>query len=217
VHLKTALLVAALVPLAACTELHQSPKPTYTAACIVFDAMGPGPGHPPAGFFMRTVHATGETQEQLRNSLQAQGVGTSANPCLELTITQLPLQRAVRFGPAVAPASAVAPPTFVVHFASGSAEIPPAGRAVIADAAHTILRTGVSHVRVVGHTDTVGSDRANQHLSERRAQAILRALIAADVPPGLVSTRGAGERELFIPTDDDVREPYNRRVEISVQ
>jgi outer membrane protein OmpA-like peptidoglycan-associated protein len=214
---KTALLVAALVPLAACAELHQSPKPAYTATCIVSDAMDSGHGHPPVGSFMRTVHATGETQEQLRNSLQAQGVGTSANPCLDLTIAQLPLRRDVRFGPAVAPASAVAPPTFVVHFASGSAEIPPAGRAVIAEAAHTILRTGVSHVRIVGHTDTAGSDRANQRLSERRAQAVLRALLAADVPQGLVSTRGAGERELFIPTDDDVHEPYNRRVEISVQ
>lgn len=214
---KTALAAAALVPLAACAELHQSPPPAYTATCTVADAMGAGHGRAPLGGFARTYHATGSTQEQLRNSLQAQGVGTWSNPCLELTIAQLPLQRATRFGPAVAPAGPVAPPTFVVHFAFGSAEIPAAGRAVIADAAHTILRTGVSHVRVVGHTDTVGSDRYNQGLSDRRAQAILRALLAADVPQGLVSTRGAGERELFIPTADNVREPYNRRVEISVQ
>jgi outer membrane protein OmpA-like peptidoglycan-associated protein len=217
VRLKTALLAAALVPLAACAEMHQSPPPAYTATCTVADAMGPGHGRAPIGGFTRTVHATGETQEQLRNSLQAQGVGTWSNPCLEITIAQLPLQRATRFGPAVAPASAVAPPTFVIHFAFGSAEIPPSGRATIAEAAHTIMRTGISHVRIVGHTDTVGTDRYNQGLSERRAQAILRALIAADVPPGLVSTRGAGERELFIPTGDNVREPYNRRVEISVQ
>jgi len=217
VRLKTALFVAVLVPLAACAELHQSPHPVYTAVCTVAEAVGSDHGRPQMGSFVKTFYATGETQEQLRNSLQAQGVGTSANPCLELTITQLPLRRAVRFGPAVAPASAVAPPTFVIHFAFGSAEIPPAGRAIIAEAARTILRTGVSHVRIVGHTDTVGSDRSNQVLSERRAQAVLNALIAADVPPGIVSTRGAGERELFIPTGDEVREPYNRRVEISVQ
>lgn len=216
-RLKTALAASALVSLAACGELHQSPRPNYTATCTVADAMGAGWGRAPVGGFARTYHATGENEEQLRNSLQAQGVGTPSNPCLELTIAQLPLQRATRFGPAVAPASAVAPPTFVIHFAFGSAEIPPSGRATIAEAAHTIMRTGVSHVRIVGHTDTVGSDRYNQGLSERRAQAIMRALLAADVPQGLVSTRGAGERELFIPTGDNVREPYNRRVEVSVQ
>jgi len=208
VRLKTVLATSVLVSLTACGELHQSPRPNYTATCTVAAAMGD---------VARTYHATGENEKQLRNSLRAQGVDTASNPCLELTIARLPLQRATRFGPSVAPASAVAPPTFVIHFAFGSAEIPPVARATIAEAAHTILRTGVSHVRIVGHTDTVGSDRYNQGLSERRAQAIRSALLAADVPEDLISIRGAGERELFVPTDDNVREPQNRRVEIFIR
>ena len=216
-RLETALATATLVSLVACAELHQSPQPIYTATCTVTDVIGADNGRDSLGAFPRTYYATGSTQEQLRNNLQAQGVGTWNNPCLELNIAQLPLHRVTRFGPAVASAGPVAPPTFVIHFAFGSAEIPAAGRAVIADAARTIMRTGVSHVRIVGHTDTVGSDRYNQDLSERRAQAIMRALLEAEVPQGLISTRGAGERELFIPTADNVHEPRNRRVEIFVQ
>lgn len=214
-HPKT-IIISALTLLAACTEQHHSPSPLYTATCTVAHIIPTPHEATPIDSFIQTYYATGATLQQLHNSLRAQGVGTSQNPCIELTISQLPLYRATRFGPTIASVNPVAPPTFIVHFASGSAEIPTEGKAVIADAAHTIMRTGISHVRIVGHTDTVGSDRLNQTLSERRAQAIMRALLAADVPQGIISTRGAGKRELLIPTDDNVSEPYNRRVEISV-
>ena len=45
----------------------------------------------------------------------------------------------------------------------------------------------------------------------------LAALIAAGVPAGKIETAGRGEREPLLKTADEVAEPKNRRVEISVR
>ena len=45
---------------------------------------------------------------------------------------------------------------------------------------------------------------------------LLRAL-EAGIPANRIQTRGRGKRELLVPTDDNVDEPRNRRVEINVR
>jgi len=37
------------------------------------------------------------------------------------------------------------------------------------------------------------------------------------ISPERIQARGRGERELLVPTADEVREPRNRRVEINVR
>ena len=70
---------------------------------------------------------------------------------------------------------------------------------------------------VIGHTDTVGSTDANDKLSQKRAAAVREILVAAGVPAQKIETAGRGERELLVKSDDEVAEPKNRRVEISVR
>ena len=74
-----------------------------------------------------------------------------------------------------------------------------------------------SEVMVIGHTDTVGGTDANDKLSQKRAAAVREILIAAGVPAQKIETAGRGERELLVMSADEVAEPRNRRVEISVR
>jgi outer membrane protein OmpA-like peptidoglycan-associated protein len=51
----------------------------------------------------------------------------------------------------------------------------------------------------------------------KRAAAVREVLLAVGVPEKLIEMAGRGEREPLIPTDDEIAEPRNRRVEINVQ
>ena len=42
-------------------------------------------------------------------------------------------------------------------------------------------------------------------------------MVELGIPPSRIQAAGRGERELLVPTADDVAEPRNRRVEISVR
>lgn len=74
-----------------------------------------------------------------------------------------------------------------------------------------------AEIFVTGHTDSVGSGEANDALSLQRAQSLRERLIAGGFNPELIEAIGRGERELLIPTADEVEEPRNRRVEIVVR
>jgi len=68
-------------------------------------------------------------------------------------------------------------------------------------------------IRVVGHTDWVGSEEYNQKLSERRAYSVYKYLVEHDVDKERLSTEGQGETQ---PIDDNNIESgraRNRRVE----
>jgi len=72
-------------------------------------------------------------------------------------------------------------------------------------------------VVVIGHTDTVGDAEGNDRLSAQRAETVKGFLVGIGIPAERIRTAGRGERELLVPTDDNVEEPRNRRVEINVR
>ena len=78
------------------------------------------------------------------------------------------------------------------------------------------IECGWSAFSVVGHADRSGSDSYNLELSERRAQAIANLMSEAGIPVGSIDTSAQGEANPRVPTQDGVREPQNRRVEITV-
>jgi OOP family OmpA-OmpF porin len=67
-----------------------------------------------------------------------------------------------------------------------------------------------------GHTDTTGPASYNQQLSNRRAEAVRKELIAQGVAPDDIATSAYGESDLAVPTANNVNEPRNRRFLISV-
>ncbi|RME68092.1 MAG: OmpA family protein [Alphaproteobacteria bacterium] len=103
----------------------------------------------------------------------------------------------------------------MVFFDWDSAVVTPQAAAIIADAAKAFRETGQAQILVEGHTDRSGPARYNDGLSVRRAEAVKAELAKHGIAPDVVATHGYGENAPLIETLDGVREPQNRRVEIT--
>jgi outer membrane protein OmpA-like peptidoglycan-associated protein len=115
----------------------------------------------------------------------------------------------------------------VVYFSTGSAEIPSDGLEMIRSIAEdaqpeqqaqqaTQDQEGTARIEVVGYTDSAGPASFNEELSQRRAEAVADALAAEGLSREAITVRWHGEEQLPVPTADDVHEPDNRRVSISM-
>lgn len=69
-------------------------------------------------------------------------------------------------------------------------------------------------LKVVGHTDSIGSDAYNQGLSERRAKSVATYLSTKGVESGRLSTSGKGESDPVAPNSVEAGRAANRRVEM---
>ena len=74
----------------------------------------------------------------------------------------------------------------------------------------------VQNIRVVGHTDTSGSQAYNLGLSQRRAADAREELGRQGVDANMITSEGKGETEPFVETGDGVKEQLNRRTEVLV-
>jgi outer membrane protein OmpA-like peptidoglycan-associated protein len=72
-------------------------------------------------------------------------------------------------------------------------------------------------ISVVGHTDTVGDKEYNYGLSLMRARSIAAILTEKGVDPAILEISSHGKDNPLIPTGDQVSEPRNRRVEVTVK
>lgn len=83
----------------------------------------------------------------------------------------------------------------------------------------TIIRANPNgQTRLEGHTDSVGDDRYNQTLSERRAQSVKKWLMEREQIDGSkLITRGWGETKPVAPNDTDLNRQKNRRLEAIVE
>ena len=146
----------------------------------------------------------------------------------EMDVTKHTVALGFRYGyddppppPAPAPPPPpVAPPPppkqFIIFFGFNKCNITAEADAVLSEAAASAKSTGSASVRIVGHTDTVGSNAANQQLSECRANAAKANLTGKGVAEGSISTSGKGESELTVQTGDNVKEPQNRRATVDL-
>lgn len=121
-----------------------------------------------------------------------------------------------RFGTTLA-ALPGAPATFILYFLEGSDELTAESKVEMDDIFAELKRRPLPDIVVIGHTDTVGSMQYNDQLSLARAERMRAMLVERGIPAERIQARGRGERELLIPTADEVREPRNRRVEINVR
>lgn len=131
-----------------------------------------------------------------------------------------PVAAAAPAAPAAAPAEeepAALPRSFMVFFDWDRSDVTAEADAILTDAAQYAKTTGAVRIATTGHADRSGSDAYNMGLSMRRAEAIKARLLALGVAENEISMDAKGEREPLVPTDDGVREPQNRRVEIVLQ
>ena len=111
-----------------------------------------------------------------------------------------------------------------VLFQFGQAGLTPQARDRVADIS-TILKTQARgrRVSVEGHTDSVGSEDANQHLSMQRADSVVNELAGNGVTRSRVSVKGYGERYPVAPnrnpdgSDNPSGRAKNRRVEVVIE
>lgn len=110
-----------------------------------------------------------------------------------------------------------APERFTLHFETGTAQLTPDSQARLDDVIERARMRAGGEILIIGHTDRVGSVAANDRLSLQRAEAIRDLLVARGFRAELIEAVGRGEREPLWPTEDEVAEPRNRRVEIVVR
>jgi len=125
-------------------------------------------------------------------------------------------QLEARPAPPPAPAAAPAARQFIVFFDFDRSTITAEGQRIIQQVIAS-YRQKSGPIAVVGHTDRSGTPQYNQGLSVRRANSVKAALVRGGVPAPQVSTAGRGESEPRVPTPDGVREPQNRRAEITIR
>ena len=117
--------------------------------------------------------------------------------------------------PAGANQPAAGPPPLVVHFDTGSTAIRSDDSAVLDKAARAFNEGKPLVMILTGSADRVGAAAPNLSLSQRRATAVLNALLDRGIPADRFQILAKGETELAVPTEKGIAEGENRRVEIT--
>jgi len=108
------------------------------------------------------------------------------------------------------------PANFIVYFGFDKTNLTDVAISTVEEVVAAVQQMGTTALSLVGHADRAGSVEYNQGLSERRARRVADALIERGVPAGAMTLAGRSELENAVPTEDGVREPLNRRVEITL-
>ena len=106
---------------------------------------------------------------------------------------------------------------YLVFFDFDKSNINQGASNVIDTVMNEIKAQNIQTIRIVGHTDTSGSDAYNQKLSKRRAEAVKAQLVQMGVPAAQITTDNRGESDLLVQTQDGIREHANRRSVITFE
>jgi outer membrane protein OmpA-like peptidoglycan-associated protein len=109
------------------------------------------------------------------------------------------------------------PLSFLLYFVRGSDTPTDASKLEDERMLQELRKRSTHDIVVIGHTDRVGRQEANDELSLQRAERVKAHLVEHGIAAERIRTAGRGEREPVVPTEDGVDEPRNRRVEISVR
>jgi outer membrane protein OmpA-like peptidoglycan-associated protein len=116
--------------------------------------------------------------------------------------------------PAWLPAGSV---TYPVHFATGQFAVVKEDADTVRAVASKMKNDPHLEAILVGKADTVGSTELNEHLAQKRAEAVFEALVYTNgVPESQVQIRFTGERVPVAATADEQTEAQNRMVAIVV-
>lgn len=106
---------------------------------------------------------------------------------------------------------------FAVFFPFDSAELTPQSVGMVREAIDAAKQVDGAKVRLVGNTDTMGPQRYNLGLSERRIESVLDVMKQGGLPTTDIDLMALGKTNLPVPTPDNVPEQRNRRVEIVIE
>ena len=206
------LLTLALLPaVAGCVPKKNAktpqPAPASSSALVV---LLPDRGTTTAG---RAEVSNGKGHVELAEAQAGVTVAPGEAP-KPMTMPQEDVQRI--FGDALA-SLPPAPEHFVLYFRFDSEELTDESRRLVQDVLKVVKQRLDPEVVAIGHTDTTGTRAKNVELGLRRALTVRTLLVDAGLPASAVAMRSHGEGALLVQTSDNVFEPRNRRVEITVR
>jgi outer membrane protein OmpA-like peptidoglycan-associated protein len=202
-----AVLVAALE--VACAGKPHLPAPPETARTLVVLLPDPDTGVTGRAFLSNKSGST-----DLNAARESSTATPSSTPTAVRTMSEEEVQQV--FGDALS-ALPPAPVHFTLYFKFESDELTDESRALLPQILTTVKERAFPEVLVVGHTDTMGTPRANIDLGLIRANSVRTILVQVGLDPATVEARSHGESDLLVKTPDETPEPRNRRVEISVR
>jgi outer membrane protein OmpA-like peptidoglycan-associated protein len=134
-------------------------------------------------------------------------------PSPPLTLEETEINRIFGAALAVQPAG---PARFLLYFRENSEDLTPESETLVPEVLRTIRDRSATVISIIGHTDTTGDRSFNYKLGLGRARKIADLLASRGVDPNIVEIESHGKDNLLVKTADEVREPRNRRVEITV-
>lgn len=190
---------------AACATTPRRPPPSPDVAVLLPDADGKTGA---------IVVSAGGSERLLTEPHQAVTVVPGEAPSAPFVMTSEEVHTAV--GPAL---KALPPPPaqLILYFKNDSTELAAESLATLKDVLRTIRERTSTDITVAGHTDTVGSKEYNDRLSLERAKAVAALLAADGVAQANLDVTSHGKSNPLVFTGDQVSEPRNRRVEVTVR
>jgi outer membrane protein OmpA-like peptidoglycan-associated protein len=172
--------------------------------------------NPSLGMNLNVGSAPNPTPTQLRRAVAVEEHATVYTPAETVAP---PPPAPPPMAPIVIAEAPTPPPVvrrFVVFFDFDRSNLTPEAMQVVGAAVMTAKDSGMAKIVVTGHTDTVGSQRYNQRLSERRADAVKSEIVRLGLNARDIETVGKSFSEPLVPTGPGVREPQNRRAVIDL-
>ena len=150
--------------------------------------------------------------------LTATGTGGKVSETATVTVKAPPPP--VAAAPVVAPVAApkaAEEVTLHVNFDTNKYTIRPADLAELQKAVDFAKKNPDAKFHVVGYTDSRGSDKHNQKLSENRAEAVKRYLVGEAVAPERITSEGKGEADPVGDNKTKEGQFQNRRVVLMIK
>ena len=196
-------------------------KTSCPALALVLAALLAGCASGPGSYVVLLPSPDGTVGRVLVQSPQGEQVLTQAQQGTSLDGSAPPFavskeQLARDFGAAQA-ARPVLPEQFLLYFESGGSELTAESKALLPRILERALARTALDMSVIGHTDTQGKADANEALALKRAGSIAEQLRQLGLQNALMLVESHGERNLLVNTADEVAEPRNRRVEVTLR
>lgn len=220
--LRFGVIASMLMLLAACAPEHrlQPPAPLLAWNPPPVPRAPPAPDVPPS-YMVLLPNADGSTGQVTLSSNQGsqtlsrpkQGVDL-AGGANTFAVTDAQLQR--DFGAAMAARPAL-PEHYRLYFQSRSTQLTRESIPVFNSILQRSQRFSALEVLIVGHTDTRGHPADNHALGLKRARALAELLVAQGIRAQGIEIASEGENQPLVPTPDNVPEPRNRRVDVTLR
>ncbi len=102
--------------------------------------------------------------------------------------------------------------TYQIYFAPDKTSLDDTAKGVIAELSDHSGVCKPKAIEITGHTDSTGPQDVNLRISQARADAVLAAILEADLNIERIKIVAVGERDAI--TEDGLVVPNNRRVEV---